>query len=122
MPSLSHILVRHDSDRLVRQEAERSAGHPDYEERARVLSDVWWQAHRRGLSAAQVHDVCGLSQDSLGDCSLSTELLHAALAHVQALPDSILAPARPSPAWRALGWTDEGVAPLFGGPSSREQP
>ena len=85
MPT-SHIVLRHNSFRLVTQEAERRAGHADYHERAHLLADIRLEAERRELSSPQVHDACGLQAGTLGDCSLSTETLHAALRHVRSLP------------------------------------
>ena len=80
----SHIVHRHETNRLVVAEAERPAGHEaDFKARARILSDLKWDRDRLGLSSSQLHAVLGLEDGSLGSRRLPTEALQAALERMR---------------------------------------
>lgn len=81
--------------------------------RGLVLRAIGRQQDRLRLSPVEVVGVAGLPAGSLD--ALSTEALCAGLRVLRRLH-----PVRPATPWRDLGWTDEALAALFGGPSVEE--
>ena len=67
-------------------EAEESAGHRDYRDRAELRFEIQGHLNMRAMPERVACEVLGLSQGSLSDGSLSTDLLRAALQHLRVQP------------------------------------
>ena len=82
----THFARRRQSILLVREEAERRAGHLDAAERADILLEVQAEVDARAMFRVDAHRAARLTPGSLDDASLSTDTLRAALLALRGLP------------------------------------